>query len=183
VHAWFVDPARNNFILPTTKTVMSTASTADARFGHAIASDGRYVFIGAPGEADGAGRVYRVDLAEIPAAPQLWAPFFELAQPAEAGDGPEPGDAFGYALAIQHSAQGTLLLVGAPGEQRGDACRTGIVHRFRVPELSYVDSIEQSDTYRLFGYAVGAGDFDGDGDDEAVVTAPDGVTGGLWLGD
>jgi hypothetical protein len=183
VYAWFVDPARNDFLRPVTKTVLATGSSEPDRFGHAIASDGRHVFVGAPGAAAGACRVYRVDLAAIPASPDGWPAFQEIAQPSSVGDGPEPGDAFGSALAIQTTGIHRLLLVGAPGERRGDDCQTGIVHRFRIPDLTYVDSVELDDTYRMFGHALGAGDFDGDGDQEAVASAPGGATGGLWISD
>ncbi|WP_136601792.1 FG-GAP repeat protein [Salinigranum halophilum] len=85
---------------PTTETKL-TAFDGEAgdRFGAAVALDGDTLVVGAPGDDDGTGAVYRYDLTQSP----------PTAAKLTASDG-EVGDRFGSSVAIA----GQTVLVGAP---------------------------------------------------------------------
>lgn len=98
----------------------------------------------------------------------------------------EPGDLFGYALAVGYfDADGYAdLAVGAPGEDWGATANTGSVNvlygtstglsdaggeTWNQNDLYIDDSVEAFDQ---FGHALAAGDFDNDGYDDLAVGVP-----------
>jgi hypothetical protein len=90
-------------------------------FGSAVAVDGSWIVVGAPGDdagASNAGSVYAYDFSAGPATSPEWT----LANPA-----PEAGDGFGSSLAIA----GTLVAVGSPLDDLG-ATDSGCVHIFNL---------------------------------------------------
>ena len=98
----------------------------------------------------------------------------------------EPGDLFGYALAVGYfDADGYAdLAVGAPGEDWGATVDTGSVNVLYGTSTGLSDaggetwsqndaSIDDSaEEYDQFGHALAAGDFDNDGYDDLAVGVP-----------
>lgn len=94
-------------LVPAIGYVKAAAPAGNDRFGQSVAvsADGQFLAVGAPGSASGRGSGGAVYVFARTGA--QWAQASRLAPPA-----PEPGDLFGYSLAL--SADGATLAVGAP---------------------------------------------------------------------
>jgi len=99
----------------------------------------------------------------------------------------EKGDQFGSALGTGHSAaNGEYLVIGVPGESLGTAFSAGAIHiLYTDPSTGLLtsagskfydqdtpgiqDKVEANDS---FGFSIGIGDFNSDGEDDVVVGVP-----------
>lgn len=97
---------------------------------------------------------------------------------------PEAGDRFGAAVtAGDFDGDGIDdVAVGVPGEDHGNIVDAGIVHIIRGSKSGLTSANDRlvsqataggaNEAGDQFGYAVAAGDFDNDGDDDLVASAP-----------
>lgn len=158
---------------------------AGDRFGHAIATadfDGDGipdVAIGAPGEAPGSDPASGVVFIYSGSDPGGLRPWKVLTQNGFGSN--EAGDRFGHSLvAADFDNDGRAdLAVGAPGEAPGNDPRSGYVFVFRGGSTGLTPwhgiqqtGLGQNERDDLFGEALTAGDFNGDGHYDLVVGAP-----------
>ncbi|MFI5291382.1 MAG: hypothetical protein ACHQ02_00795 [Candidatus Limnocylindrales bacterium] len=172
--------------------IKGTPASGDG-FGGALASadfdrDGRAdLAIGVP--LDAGGGVAKAGAVNVlyGSASGLVAAGDQLFDQATLPDAPEPGDGFGQALAagdFDGDGYGDLA-IGAPGEQLGAGQAPGlIIVAYGGPAgLSTTDATTltrastgapylSDETPHGFGYALAAGDLDGDGDADLAVGSP-----------
>ena len=96
----------------------------------------------------------------------------------------ETGDAFGAALAAGNFGSGGVdLAVGAPGEDIGAAADAGAAVHLVAPGFHLLITQSgfggASEAGDLFGFALGAADFDGNNADNLVIGAPGEDLGGV----
>jgi hypothetical protein len=161
------------------RATIGLAGSEAIRFGSSLAFHENRVLIGAEQDAESAGRVYVADLRALDGTPAVWPAILPSIAAPELEAGPATSAAFGHSQAVQHGADGDYLLVGAPGQILDDQCQRGAVHRYKLPELSHVDTRSALEGDALFGFAVVAADLDGDGVQEAVASAPGGGAGSI----
>ncbi|HKP89443.1 MAG TPA: glycoside hydrolase family 88 protein [Thermoleophilaceae bacterium] len=162
------------------------ATAAHERFGQALASgdfdaDGRSdLAVGAPGEARDVGAINLVPGS----AAGLTASGAKQMTQSQAGGGAEGGDRFGGALAVGlFNGDGFAdLAIGAPDESRTSGSSVGAVNvvygsaggivSTGARELDQSNASGAVEAGDRFGFALAAGDFDGDGHSDLAVGAP-----------
>ena len=101
-------------------------------------------------------------------------------------DQPEEPDVFGIGLAASNlgKSQHADLAIGAPGEGVGSMEAVGVMHVLfgsasgivskgsKVLSQNTTGVPDSSEMFDAFGFSIAAGDFDGDGDNDVAVAAP-----------
>jgi hypothetical protein len=150
-----------------------TGEEAGALLGSSIATAGDVngdgysdIVVGAPGAAAATGRAYVYRGSAL-----------EPGSVSTEARGSEDGEALGYSVAAAGDVNGDGygdLIVGGPGYDGGVANRgTAIVLHGTDAGFGYGWSVQGAEAEALLGAAVGgAGDVDGDGYDDVIVSAP-----------
>jgi phosphodiesterase/alkaline phosphatase D-like protein len=179
-----------------TQSDTSEANESGDRFGAALAAadvnrDGfADLVIGSPGEAIGTKIGAGALIVFFGSAAGLTTGL--LRDQSHAGGSPEPGDAFGAALAVGDVNNDTYpdVVIGSPGEAPGTFPAGGVVFILRGSRSGLVSggfkTQEQAGGTTVngdrFGQAVAVGDVTGDGVADVVVGAPNDAPGGKPAG-